>query len=88
MGLGTFEMVDHPNDAVFTFLREHAGRATLVLANFAPDAQAVRFPPGRLGGRIPVDALSGDPLEGLTVDPFTLDIGPLEFRWFELRRPA
>ncbi len=88
MGLGTFEMIDHPNDAVFAFLREHGDRATLVLANFAIDAQAIRFPPGRLGGRVPIDALSGDPLEGVTADPFAFDIGSLEFRWLELRRPS
>jgi maltose alpha-D-glucosyltransferase/alpha-amylase len=88
MGPGSFDMIDHPNDAVVAFLREHEGRATLVLANFAADPQAVSLPADRLGGLVVVDAISGEPLEGITVDPFTFDLGPLEFRWFELQSVA
>jgi maltose alpha-D-glucosyltransferase/alpha-amylase len=85
MALGTFEILDHDNDAVFVFLREFGERATLVLANFTDEAQAVRLPEGRLGGRIPVNTVTGAPLESIVAEPFRCQIGPYEFGWLTLR---
>jgi maltose alpha-D-glucosyltransferase/alpha-amylase len=82
MGLGSFEILDHGNDAVLAFLRAFEDRTTLVLANVSEAPQAVHLP--TLAGR-----LLGDEAEpGVDRDGFTAEIGPLEFRWLPMAPEA
>jgi len=78
MGRGTFEILEHDNDAVLAFVRGMGSRATLVAVNVSEHPQAVHLP--SLAGR--VEAGDAD----LIVDPtgLTVQIGPLEFRWLRL----
>jgi maltose alpha-D-glucosyltransferase/alpha-amylase len=78
MGLGSFEILDHGNDAVLAFVRAAEVGQTLVLANVSEHPQAVNLP--SLAGR--ARAVDAD----LTIDPggLTVQVGPLEFRWLKL----
>jgi maltose alpha-D-glucosyltransferase/alpha-amylase len=78
MSVGTFEILDHGNDAVLAFVRAHGSRETLVVANVSEHPQEAHLPV--LAGRV----RPGD--SDLAVDPagLTVQVGALEFRWLEL----
>jgi maltose alpha-D-glucosyltransferase/alpha-amylase len=84
MGLGDFTMVETGTAAVFGFVRRLGDITTLVVANFSRDPQAVVVEDPLVGGMRPVDAVTGQRLTEVGVDPIRLELGSLEFRWVSL----
>jgi len=86
MGLGTFDIVDGGDPALFTYLRRHDDNMTLVAANFAREARRTRIDHEALTDRVAVDVSTGERLAAVGTDPLELDLGALEFRWIALEQ--
>jgi hypothetical protein len=71
--------VEHGNDAVFAFIREHEGRSTLVLANFSPEAQRAAIPTEGPVRDLLTEAEVPTAADG-TLD---IDLEPYGYRWLE-----
>jgi maltose alpha-D-glucosyltransferase/alpha-amylase len=80
MGVGTFEVLDPGNDAVFAFLRSIPGATTLVLANFTAADQTGTLDGVRPGGSSWVDLVTGEAVTADTVGT----LRPYQFRWIGL----
>ncbi|MBU1493541.1 MAG: maltose alpha-D-glucosyltransferase [Actinobacteria bacterium] len=80
MGVGTFEVLDPGNDAVFAFLRSAPGATTLVLANFTAADQTGTLDGVRSGAASWVDLVTGEAVTADTVGT----LRPYQFRWIGL----
>jgi maltose alpha-D-glucosyltransferase/alpha-amylase len=78
MGYGSFEIIEHGNDAVLVFRRTGSATATLVLANFSAETQPVSLPSAT--GTVTGNLITGDrvPVEG------SVELAPYEARWLSL----
>ena len=79
MGAGTFEVIEHGNEAVFAFIRETGDHTLLVLANFSDTAQEVDVV-DTIAARSLTDLVAGSPIDAAEVGT----LAPYAFRWLAL----
>ena len=80
MGVGTFDVLEHGNDAVFAFVRALGNTSTLVVANFTGEDQRLDLDRRGPGGSPRADLLTDESFEGVP----NLRLGPYEFRWIRI----
>ncbi|HYZ15991.1 MAG TPA: maltose alpha-D-glucosyltransferase [Candidatus Acidoferrum sp.] len=88
-GRGTLTLLYPANRHVLAFLREYEDDTILVVANLAPNAEAVQLDLSAFAGRTPFEMLGSTPFPPITTASYTVTLAPYGFYWFSLvRDPA
>ncbi len=92
-GLGTLEMIDAENPAVFAYARsleadEHRAASTVICVNnLSRVAQPASLDLSRWEGKIPVEMLGRSSFPVIGAVPYSVTMGSYGFFWFELVDP-
>jgi len=87
-GRGEIEFLQPDNGKILAFVRSHQDQQVLVVANLSRYAQYVELDLSRFRGVVPVELFGSTRFPEITDRPYVLTLGPYDFFWFSLERPA
>ena len=83
-GMGSFEVADPDNPAVFAYIRRHDDDIVLCVNNLSSRAQAAQLDLSGYAGLYPVELLGRERFPRIGELPYLLTFGPHDFYWFQL----
>ncbi|MHA3770066.1 maltose alpha-D-glucosyltransferase [Verrucomicrobiota bacterium sgz303538] len=87
-GHGTIEFLHPENAKVLAFIRKHGDDMVFVVANLSRFVQAAEIDLSNYAGMQPVEVFSRSKFPEIRQTPVVISLGPHDFYWFTLRRPA
>jgi maltose alpha-D-glucosyltransferase / alpha-amylase len=87
-GRGSIEFMTGDNPRVLAFVREHEGEAVLVVANLSRFVQCVRLNLERFRAMVPTELFGRMKFPEISEAPYFMSLGPHDFYWLALDRPA
>jgi maltose alpha-D-glucosyltransferase/alpha-amylase len=87
-GRGAIEFINGDNPRVLAFVREYDGETVLVVANLSRFAQATRLNLDRFNATVPVEVFGRMRFPEVTEAPYFMSLGPHDFYWFAMEKPA
>lgn len=83
-GLGSLEILQPSNPAIFGFIRRNAEDIVMCVNNLSSHAQAAELDLSQFEGLYPVELLGGERFPRIGSLPYLLTFGAHAFYWFEL----
>ncbi len=83
-GLGSFEVLNPDNPAIFAYIRKHEDDVVLCVNNLAGRAQAAELDLSAHAGMYPVELLGRERFPRIGELPYLLTFGAHSFYWFQL----
>ncbi|MBV8759691.1 MAG: maltose alpha-D-glucosyltransferase [Deltaproteobacteria bacterium] len=87
-GRGTIEFINGDNSRVLAFVREYEGERVLVVANLSRFVQATRLNLDKFKASVPTELFGRMKFPEITDAPYFMSLGPHDFYWLALEKPA
>jgi maltose alpha-D-glucosyltransferase / alpha-amylase len=85
---GEIEFLHPENHKVLAFVRSYGDERLLAVFNLARFPQHAELDLGRFEGAVPLELMGRTEFPRIGATPYSLTLGPHEFFWFRIERPA